>query len=181
MIVRRIVMRNTETLCFSDIFEDYSQFKEFTDQFELVESADDDLINQKIYYCLLNRYGESSIAYLTAGEFCGEFGIAYMNYFKKIKQQQKILQDIYNLDADDFEILSESQTNMSNHPNANTSDPFELLNFTSSQARGRSRVNKLTAYINALRNMPDLQLDYMIKQFDYMWLDILESNNIYYY
>ena len=69
----------------------------------------------------------------------------------------------------------------SNNPNSLNTDPFELLTYTTNQQRGRTKSGKLQAYLNALRSLPDMQIDLMIKKFDYLWLDILETQNEYLY
>ena len=50
-----------------------------------------------------------------------------------------------------------------------------------SQTRGRTKAGKLQAYLNALQVMPDAQLNDLIKKFDYLWLDILDGDDIYLY
>lgn len=171
------------TLCFKDVFNDYDKFKEFTNQFNLYKESDTiaETINKRIFYCLYNRYLGCSIAYETVDEFIAEFGICYQQYFTQILEREKILKEIHKLNMEDFEILAESQSNFSNNPNSLNTDPFELLTYTTNQQRGRTKSGKLQAYLNALRSLPDMQIDLMIKKFDYLWLDILETQNEYLY
>ena len=77
--------------------------------------------------------------------------------------------------------MSEDVTNASNSPNEIKSKPFELLDFITTQNRSRAKSNKLAAYIMALRNMPDAQIDAIIDKFDYLWLDILSTEDLFLY
>lgn len=173
----------TITLCFKDIFNSYDEFKEFTSQFNLYDESDDiaEVINRRIFFCLYNRYLSSSLAYETRDEFLAEFGIAYQQYFTQILEREKVLEEIHKLNFEDYQIIGESLSNFSNNPNNLQSDPFELLTYTSNQQRGRSKSGKLQAFLNALRSLPDAQINLMISKFDYLWLDILETENIYLY
>lgn len=172
-----------EILCFSTIFENYEQFKEFTSQFSLYKAEDSfaEVINREIFYVLYNRYLGVQIAYDTPDEFLAEFGIAYQQYFIQYKAKKDALKEIYKLTAEDYEIVSESVSNFSNNPNSKQVDPFELLIYTTTQQRGRAKVGKLQAYINALRSLPDAQINMMIAKFDYLWLDLLYTENEYLY
>lgn len=170
-----------QTLCFNEIFKNYDEFKEYTDELALYDDSDTfaESLNQMIYYLLYNHYLGCSIAYNTEDEFCAEFGIAYQQYFKQFKMKQENLQRVYNLTAEDLEIVSEALSNFTSNPNDITNAPFELLNYTTNQTRGRTRAGKLQAYLNALQIAPDAQLNDLIKKFDYLWLDILDGDDIY--
>ena len=170
-----------QTLCFNEIFENYDEFKEYTDELALYEDTDTfaESLNELIYYLLYNHYLGVAVGYNTEDEFCAEFGIAYQQYFKQFKMKQQMLQNIYSLTNDDLEIISEALSNFANNPNNLTSSPFELLDYTSSQTRGRTKAGKLQAYINAMNIAPDAQLNDLIKKFDYLWLDILDGDDVY--
>lgn len=171
------------TLCFDEIFKNYDEFKAFTDELALYASDDEfgESLNQMIYYLLYNHYLGCAIAYNTDDEFCAEFGVAYQQYFKQFYVKKKMLDKIYNLTDEDFEIISEALSNFAKAPNYQTGEPFELLNYTSQQTRGRTKAGKLQAYLNALQVMPDAQINDLIKKFDYLWLDILDGADIYLY
>ena len=171
------------TLTFKEIFPTYEDFEEYIKTLNIYNETDTGakMLCQKIYYLLYNRYINIALAYTTADEFLAEFGIVFLQYFKQFLQKEKVLEEIYKLDFEDYAMINESISNFSNNPNTKTADPFELITFTSNQNRGRTKSNKLIAYINALRNLPDAQIDYIISKFDYLWLDILDNEDIYYY
>lgn len=171
------------TLCFDEIFTSYENFKAYTDELALYDSSDifGEAVNEQIYYLLYNHYLGCAIAYNTEDEFCAEFGIAYQQYFKQFYAKKKQLENIYSLTAEDLQIISEALSNFANNPNYKTGQPFEMLDFTSQQTRGRTKAGKLQAYLNALQVMPDAQINDLIKKFDYLWLDILEINDVYFY
>ena len=171
------------TLSFKEIFPDYETFKLFTDEFSLYQMDDAiaESLNQSIYYNLYNKYLNCNIAYDTEDEFCAEFGIVYQQYFREFLQKKKLIDEIYKLKLDDFLIISESVSNYSNNPNNTTTDPWQVLDYISNQNRGRASMGKLTAYLNALRTMPDAQINYMLNKFDYLWLDIIPTETRYFY
>ena len=177
------------TLTFKDIFKDYATFKAFTDTLALYDGDSEsqsydafaEAFNQHLYYVLANRYSNCNLAYETEDEFIAEFGIAYLQYFNEFLTKKKLTDEIYKLSLDDLLIASESMNNFSNNPNYITTDGWETLTYISQQSRGRAKAGKLIGYVNALRQMPDAQIDGMIKAFDYLWLDILPTKNIYLY
>lgn len=172
-----------QTLTFKEIFPNYTTYKEYTDNLGLYASDDTDaeLLNQRIFYLLYNRYLDTAVAYNTPDSFLAEFGIVYLEYFTQFLTKQNVLKEIYKLTSEDYLIVGESISNYANNPNYEQTDPFEFLTYTSNQTRGRTKSNKLIAYVNALRNLPDGQINYMISKFDYLFLDILETEDIYYF
>lgn len=176
-------MTATLTLCFNDIFNDYKAFKDFTDTLGVYDKANAaaELLNQNLFYWLCNRYNGCDLAYDSADLFLGEFAIAYTQYFRQALKKIEVVDEVYKLNAEDFEVLSEDVTNASNSPNEIKSKPFELLDFITTQNRSRAKSNKLAAYIMALRNMPDAQIDAIIDKFDYLWLDILSTEDLFLY
>lgn len=171
------------TLTFNQVFKDYETFKVFTNQFKLYDEADTtaEAFNKHIYNVLRLHYNDCAIAYETTDEFKAEFAIAYCQYFYLFLQKEKLLKEIYKLTTDDYILIGQNLSNISNNPNYITKDPWELLDFTSIQNRSRSTSNKLQAYIVALRTLPDAQINALIEGFDYLWLDLLDSENEYYY
>lgn len=176
-------MTTATTLCFNDIFESYEDFSSYTSQFALYDPKTEpigELLNKRIFYCLSARYVGHGVAYDTVDEFTAEFGIAYQEYFKLFMQKEMILEKIHELQGDDYLILAESLSNTSKAPNTLQTDPFELLTYTSLQSRGRTKAGRLQGFITALRTLPDAQLNYLIARFDYLWLDVIETDKIYY-
>ena len=143
-------------LCFKNVFSNYDEFKEFTGQFSLYEDTDTlaESFNKHIYYCLLLHYNNCKIAYSTIDEFKAEFTIAYNQMFKQYLNKNKVLNNIYSLTANDFEIMSESINNFSNNPNYQTTDPWELLDFLHQPHRAteKSILDVLDAHLTALFN-----------------------------
>lgn len=171
------------TLTFSDCFEDYTAFKEYTDEIALYdqEDATAEAFNKHLFYTLYNRYVGVAIAYETTDLFLAEFGLAYQQYFKLFLEKKNLVDEIYKLSIDDMAILSESINNFSNNPNYLNKDAWELLTYTSNQTRSRAKSGKLIAYLTALRQLPDMQIEAMIKAFDYLWLDLLPTQNLYFF
>ena len=177
-------MQMVTTLCFKDVFVNgYDDFKAFTDDMGLYNKNDliAEEFNKHLYYTLYNRYVGVSLAYDTVDLFLAEFSIAYQQYFKQFLTKKRLTEELYKLNLNDMQILTETLSNFSNNPNYRNNDAWEELDYISQQQRGRAKAGKLSAYINAIRVMPDAQIDAMLKQFDYLWLDILPTDTIYLY
>lgn len=167
-------------LSFLDIFEDYQSFKDFTDTIGLYDDQQDtvsETFNQSIYWNIVNRYGNTDVNYYEEDPFKAEFTIAYEQYFKQFLSKKKIVDATNGISLDDYQIISESLSNFANNPNTLTTDPWELLTYTAQQQRGRAKAGKLTAYINALRQLPDAQIDAFLDKIDYMWSNLLSDSH----
>ena len=166
-------------LSFLDVFENYDAFKDFTDVIGLYPDTDtvSEAFNQSIYWNIVNRYGDTDVNYYEGEPFKAEFTIAYKQYFKQFLSKKKIVDATNGITLDDYQIISESLSNFSNNPNKLRTDPWELLTYTSQQQRGRAKAGKLTAYINALRQMPDAQIDAFLDKIDYMWSNLLSDSH----
>ena len=166
-------------MSFLDVFEDYNAFKDFTDTIGLYPDTDtvSEAFNQSIYWNIVNRYGNTDVNYYEADPFKSEFTIAYEQYFKQFLSKKKIVDATNGITLDDYQIISESLSNFANNPNTLTTDPWELLTYTSQQQRGRAKAGKLTAYINALRQLPDAQIDAFLDKIDYMWSNLLSDSH----
>lgn len=171
----------TITLTFSDCFKDYAEFKKYTADFALYDENDSiaEEFNKHLFYTLYNHYLGVALAYDTTDYFSAEFGIAYQQYFKLFLEKRKLVNEIYKLSYDDLAILSESISNNSNNPNYLNKDAWELLTYTSNQVRSRAKSGKFITYLNALRQLPDMQTGAMINAFDYLWLDLIPTQNFY--
>lgn len=169
------------TLTFNEAFPDYEAFKVFTDNFKLYTDDIGEAFNKHLYYGLKYRFSNCSLAYETLEEFKAEFGLAYNQYFKQYLIKQDLIDKMYSLKEDDYLLINKSISNLSNNPNYITNDPWELLDFTSVQNRNKSESNKLQAYLLALRSIPDAQINAMLDAFSYLWLDILDNEDIYLY
>lgn len=167
-------------LSFLDVFEDYNSFKAFTDTIGLYPSTDTvaEAFNQSIYLNICNRFQNIDLNYYEEDPFKAEFSIAYQQYFKQFLSKKKIVDATNGITLDDYQIISESLSNFANNPNTVTTDPWELLTYTAQQQRGRAKAGKLTAYITALRQMPDAQIDAFLERISYMWTLLVEESEL---
>ena len=167
-------------LSFLDVFEDYNTFKAFTDTIGLYPATDTvaEAFNQSIYLNICNRFQNIDLNYYEEDPFKAEFSIAYQQYFKQFLSKKKIVDATNGITLDDYQIISESLSNFANNPNTVTSDPWELLTYTAQQQRGRAKAGKLTAYITALRQMPDAQIDAFLERISYMWTLLVEEGQL---
>lgn len=172
-----------QTMTFKQIFEDKDDFLSFMANLGIYTSNNTEAIAlaTDVYYLLYNRYFGLSIAYDYPDAFCAELGICMKEYFMQYFKHTKIVGDIYNLTADDYAELGTAIMNYANNPNYNTSsstDDWAYLKYISNQSRTKNNANKLGAYINALRQMPDMQINAFLKKVDYLWLNIIPRETV---
>ena len=175
-----------QTITFKQIFESVEDWEQWCDNLHIYDSTDATAkaLRTEIYYLLYNRYLGVGVAYDYPDLFCAELGIAMKEYFTQFLKHTKIVGDIYNLTSADYTELGTAIMNYANNPNYNTSsntDDWAFIKYISNQTRTKNNANKLSAYINALRSMPDLQINAFLKKVDYMWLNIIPRQKVIFY
>ena len=176
------------TMRFDKIFESLEDWLEWCENLGLYDSNSQTTENTEkgallteIYYFIYNRYFDVSIAYDYPDSFCAELGLALKEYFLQFFKHQKIIQSIYKLTDADFTLLGTAIMDYANNPNYNTSsntDDWAYLKYISNQTRTKNDANKLSAYINALRQQPDMQINAFLQKIDYLWLNIIPRQTI---
>lgn len=153
-------MSVAQTFFFNEIFKDYNDWKYWSEQVEVVDfSKPEDVEFDKFCYKILSRHFSNwNIRYSTIDAFLLELSIVYEDKFNQFKNQKKIIDEAYKLTKEDFEVVSESLTNMANNPNTAPDDPKSPLKYISAQTYGLAKKPKLKAYIEALNNIPTLKI-----------------------
>ena len=169
------------TFYFYQIFEDYTTFKEFTDQLHLYTDDADELLNQYIYENLMLKFARYNIAYDNIQDFKDEFALAYRENFIQFKNWKNLIDNINNLSIDDLKILSETVTNSALNPNTAVAEPLKPFSYVTSQLYGRSISAPLVAYLTALNTMPTQRLYEFLNKFNYLFLQILTRHTPIYY
>lgn len=173
-----------QTMTFQKIFENQSDWLDYVHNLNIYDEDNDavsEALATEIYYLIYNKYYTMGIAYDFPDMFTAEMGIALKEYFTQFKKHRDILAEIYKLDKNDYAELGTAIMNYANNPNYNTStntDDWAFLKYVSNQSRSKNYANKLGAYINALRQQPDAQINAFLQKIDYMWLNIIPRETI---
>lgn len=175
------------TFFWQEVFPDYNTFKEFTDNLELYKTTEpidtvSEELNKFIYGILSRQFYNNNIRYDDVEAFKMAFASAYINNFNLIKKRKNLLEAQYQLTNEDLEIISKNIINSSYNPNNALTNPLEPIDYVSAQNYTVGKINKLNAYISALNNLQDLDIDFIIKKFEYLFVQILpESDNVIFY
>lgn len=169
------------TFYWQEIFPDYTAFKEFTDTLGLYASTDtiSEQFNQYIYGILSRQYYNNNVRYDCIESFKMAFASAYINNFNLLKKRKQIIDLQFGLTAEDFEIITKNVVNSAYNPNNVPSNPLAPIDALSAQNYSVGYINKLNAYIQALNTMQDNDIDYIIRKFDYLFMQILPESEQY--
>ena len=170
------------TFFWQEIFPDYATFKEFTDDLELYADTDtvSENFNQYIYGVLSRHFYDNNIRYDTIDAFKMEFASAYINNFKMLQKRKDLLEKQYLLTTDELEVITKSIVNSAFNPNDELEHPLEPIPFVSAQNYSVGLINKLNSYINAINTMQDMDMDFIIKKFDYLFVQVLPETRMFY-
>lgn len=148
------------TFYFNDIFKNYDEWKEWSEQVGVVDFSDgEDAAFDKFCYKILSRnFCNCSIRYSTINEFLLQLAIVYEDKFNEFKNQSRLINKFYNLSENDLTVINESLTNMANNPNTEPDDPRQPLKYVSAQTFGLAKNGKIDSYLKALNNMPSLKI-----------------------
>ena len=173
-------MSEAYTFYFSDIFPTYTSWQEFSQQLlgdKYEDNAEFDLF---CYNNLARKYGGCNIRYLEPEAFICELSIVYYDKFEAYKKQKEIINNMYNLTADDLVMISEGISNIANNPNYTIPDPKKPVDYMSAQTYSLENNNKLKAYFESLEQIPTLRLIEFLDSFSYLFMNI-QPNESYYY
>lgn len=148
------------TYYFEEIFPDYESWKYFIENSSKIDLTipENLAFDEYCFTMLFRHFNHQNIRYSSIDAFLGELLIVYENKFKQFKRQKEIIDTIYSLSNDDFQLVSTALTNMANNPNTEIDDPLKPLSYISAQTYENMSSNKLKAYLDAINNMPSLNI-----------------------
>lgn len=175
-------MSTTKTFLFQEVFANYSEFKEMTDDLQLYEPDDavSEAFNQYLFNIIYLRWKGNSINYGTINEFKMSFSFVYVDIFAKYKMQKQLIDKVQKLTDEELEILSDSISNGAYNPNTAPEKPFDLIRYISSQNATRLKSSKLVAYLNAIKNAPTLNVREMTDAFEDLFMLIIPMHDYYF-
>lgn len=153
-------MSTSFTFYFNDIFPDYNEWKIFSSQIDGVDLNDTTQSNfDKWCFKILQRqFSHWNIRYFEIDAFKLELAIVYENKFKQFLKEKSMIDKIYALTDDEILEIEHGLNNMANNPNNEVDDPTKPLDYISAQTYNLRVSGKLKSYIDALNNIPTLNI-----------------------
>lgn len=153
-------MSDAFTFYFEDIFHDYDTWKSVMEEYSTIDytKTEEAAFDQFCFKLLFRHYNHANIRYDTPDAFVSELLNVYENKFKQFMTEKRIIDKMSDLTLDELQIVSTTLTNMANNPNDDVSDPLQPLNYISAQTFNQVQSNKLRAYLEALNNIPTLEI-----------------------
>lgn len=184
-------MSTATTFYFNEIFPTYDSWKIYVEQLDLVDYNKQMEASFDAYcYNILSRYFSNvNIRYREKNAFLCQLANVYTNKFKKYLQQKELIDSLYKLTIEDFQLIQKSLVNMASNPNSKPDNPLKPLDFISEQSYSQVESNRLRAYLEAINNIPTLKVDDFIKgnikeKEEMHFIDLfvnVQPNNIYVY
>ena len=159
-------MSSAYTFYFEDIFPDYNAWRDVMEGNNVLDytNAENVLFDQFCYRILARQFTHCNIRYSTPNDFIGTLINVYLNKFEQFKRQKAIIDATYQLTLDDIAEIEKTITNMANNPN--TDIPLstgEVLPYLSAQTFNLTSSNRLKSYIDAINNLPTLNIFKFLK------------------
>lgn len=149
------------TYLFEDVIPDYETWQEIMADNGVIDytNAVDAAFDAWCFKLLMRHYSHSNIRYSRKEPFIGELLNVYENKFAQFKREKALIDAVNALSLQDLAELNESLTNMANNPNEyNPLNSDGVLPFISQQNFTKITSNKLRAYLDALNNVPSLNI-----------------------
>ena len=188
--VTHMATEPTITYYFEEIFPDYNSWKTFMQDNGVVDYgiAVDASFDSWCYKILMRHFTHQNIRYLEKEAFKGELLNVYENKFKQFQREKALIEAINALTLDDLAQLNEALTNNANNPNEdNPLNSDGVLPFISQQTFSKVTSNKLRSYLEALKNVPTLNIYKFFKAqskdemgFEDLFMQVLIPQKFYY-
>lgn len=153
------------TMFFDEIFPTFNDWKEFSHQLAMIgdnPTSDIDNFDHYCYDLLYRQFAKQNIRYDRPELFLNALASVYEEKFRAFKRERDLLNKIYNITFDELEIINNTVSNIANNPNTKPDDPTKPLQYVSAQTFTRITDNKLRAYMQALNNLPMLNIERFI-------------------
>lgn len=153
-------MSTALTFYFEDIFTDYQTWRQIIETTEIVDytKPEEEFFDKYCFDLLSRHYSHCNIRYDEPESFILEIVDVYQNKFKQFLKEKEMIDTIYKMSLNDILRVRESLTNMANNPNNEPNDPNEPLNFISAQSYMYENEGKLKGYLQALNNIPTMNI-----------------------
>lgn len=179
------------TFYFEQIFPSLTEWQTFIGTYSTACDLTDpiqDAFNTYCYTLLSNHYNHCNIRYTSIEAFKTELLNVFDNKFAQFKREQQLIKEINALTEDDLALVREYVNNQANNPNEdNPLNTEGFLGYISLQNFAKEKSNRLRAYLEALNNVPSMNIYKFFKAnnrfdmgFDDLFMNI-QPNSDYFY
>lgn len=168
------------TFKFGEIFENYVEFKEFTDSIEITTKNVEDDFNEFFFNLLWCKYFNRDVCFLTVDNFIRAFSVEYVNQYKFYKKLKSNIDKMYELTLEDLLSNGIVVNNLSGNDSANISNPFQPLNYIITQNSTKQELPKLDAYLKEINNLSDLWVNNILDKFGYLFMPFEVPTSVIY-
>lgn len=157
--------RFATTYFFDEIFPNYDKWKEFSHQTSAIGNNPSPDIENFDHYCyniLFRQFAKQNIRYDSIEMFLNELANIYDQKFTAFYREKELVDSIFKLSFKELEMVNQTISNVANNPNTQPDDPTKPLKFVSAQTFTQIGDNKLQAYLQALNNLPSLNIERFI-------------------
>lgn len=149
----------SDTFLYKEIIKDKPTFDSFLINYHIQNVPSTDGIFENFLYDILYlNYSNKNIRYDEPTAFLNALALILRNKFDKYKKEKELIDSIYKLTLEDFEVINKTINNVANNPNTKPLDPTQPLDFVSSQNFIQIKDNKIKAYLLALNNLPTFNI-----------------------
>lgn len=173
-------MSSNVTFKLIDLLPTYGVFIEFVKDIPLTVDNLTQAYHLLFYNSFKRKYGVLNINYELPYHFICEFSNLYQEHFNQFLSAKKIIDITYSLTPNDFQEISASIVNFAKNPNYEVTNPDTLLNYIGEQSYNKLTSNKLKAYLDAIRGLPELNVLSFINKFEYLFQQIYTHENYHY-
>lgn len=158
------------TFYFEQIFPSIIEWNIFIGTYSTVVDLTnpiDSAFNTYCYTLLSNHYNHCNIRYTSIDAFKSELLNVFDNKFAQFKREKALIEKVNSLTDDDLALVSEYINNQANNPNEdNPLNTEGFLGYISLQNFTKEKANRLRAYLDALRNVPSMNIYKFFKATD---------------
>lgn len=159
-------MSTSFTYYFEEVFPNYDDWKEWIEDYSSIVNYTDPIqsaFDEWIFNLLYRHFFNQNIRYSSKGAFKFELLNVYENKFKQFLNSKSLIDKMYNLTDADLLEISTNINNFANNSDTAIQNDTEILPFCSSQTWSKLSSNKLQAYMQALNQIPSLQIYKFLK------------------
>lgn len=171
------------TIFFKNVFPSIDDFKTWLTDYTNLDSTNE--LHTYIYNKLMQKYANENINYATLESFYRQFAITYEDNYSQYETRKRIINQMYNLSAEDLTIAQEAINNIALNNNEildSSVDPLDTkVNFISNQSTSRVKQAKLDSYINAIANITSQLLNDYLEKFRKHFMTIYLNPKYMYY
>lgn len=162
-------MSSSFTYYFEEVFPTYDDWKDWISNYSSIVNYDDVIqseFDRWVFDLLYRHFNHQNIRYTTQDAFKLELLNVYENKFKQFLNSKSLIDKMYQLTDDELLEVSINLNNFANNSDTAVANDTEILPFCSSQSWSKLSSNKLQGYMQAINQIPSLQIYKFLKTDD---------------